>query len=351
VIMRFAEKSSLVRILSWTALFTTLIVTPWSYDPINVPKLAVITAGAFLALGALVSSFNREWLTLYRSEIVVMGLFILDLTFVLIFAGNNFYQEFFGTSGRATGYVAYISLALLFISSLIVSGVDLVKRLSIVVLIGGLLSIIYGAFQSLKIDLIDWAIPYSPVIGFLGNPNFQSSFVGFSGVIAFAYLIQKTQKLLLRVAFLGYLLLAGYVISATDSQQGFLVLAGGTGIVVLIWVKSSNLSRLATPLFLASAVGAFMAILGMLNKGPLASLLYKPSVTYRGDYWRAGWEMTLEHPISGVGLDSYGDWYRRTRTIEASLRRGPEVISNAAHNVLLDLSSNGGFPLLIFIYY
>jgi hypothetical protein len=29
------------------------------------------------------------------------------------------------------------------------------------------------------------------------------------------------------------------------------------------------------------------------------------------------------------------------------LRRGPDIVSNAAHNVLLDLSSNGGFPLLI----
>jgi hypothetical protein len=78
----------------------------------------------------------------------------------------------------------------------------------------------------------------------------------------------------------------------------------------------------------------------------LASLLYKQSVTYRGDYWQAGWKMTVEHPFFGVGLDSYGDWYRRTRTLEATLRRGPEVFSNAAHNVLLDLSSNGGFPLV-----
>jgi len=76
-------------------------------------------------------------------------------------------------------------------------------------------------------------------------------------------------------------------------------------------------------------------------------LLYKASVTYRGDYWRAGWKITMEHPFLGVGLDSYGDWYRRTRTLEATLRRGPEVISNAAHNVLLDFSANGGFPLVI----
>jgi O-antigen ligase len=57
--------------------------------------------------------------------------------------------------------------------------------------------------------------------------------------------------------------------------------------------------------------------------------------------------MSIGHPFFGVGLDSYGDWYRRERTIEATLRRGPEITSNAAHNVLLDFSSTGGFPLLI----
>jgi hypothetical protein len=48
-------------------------------------------------------------------------------------------------------------------------------------------------------------------------------------------------------------------------------------------------------------------------------------------------------------MDSYGDWYRRTRSLDATLRRGPDVSSNAAHNVYLDISSYGGFPLL-FIY-
>jgi hypothetical protein len=46
-------------------------------------------------------------------------------------------------------------------------------------------------------------------------------------------------------------------------------------------------------------------------------------------------------------MDNYGDWYRRSRTIEATLRRGPDTISNAAHNVYLDISSYGGFPLLM----
>ena len=102
--MRFAEKSTLERILTWTALLTTLAVTPWfSYDPINVPKLAVIALGAFTGIGLLAANFKREWLSVYRSTFIVSGLFIADLTFVLTFSGNNLYQEFFGTFGRATG--------------------------------------------------------------------------------------------------------------------------------------------------------------------------------------------------------------------------------------------------------
>jgi hypothetical protein len=116
---------------------------------------------------------------------------------------------------------------------------------------------------------------------------------------------------------------------------------------MLIWISGSKLKVLTIPSLAVSGIGAIFVALGSLNTGPLASLLYKASVTYRGDYWRAGWKMTVEHPILGVGLDSYGDWYRRARTLEATVRRGPEVTSNAAHNVILDFSSNGGFPLAI----
>ena len=140
-----------------------------------------------------------------------------------------------------------------------------------------------------------------------------------------------------------------YVIKETDSQQGFLVLIIGSGIALGVYVNQR--SKALGYSYLGLALIGFIAVLvGTLNKGPLAALLYKDSVTYRGDYWRAGWKMTLENPIFGVGLDSYGDWYRRSRTIEATLRRGPDVTSNAAHNVFLDISAYGGFPLaLIYI--
>lgn len=345
--MRAPEASAIGRLLSWTAMLATLAVTPWaSYDPINVPKLAIIAVGGFVALGALV--INRKSLldSKYR-WIQIFGLaFILDLLLVFVVSGTNPAQEFFGTFGRATGLVAYASLSFLLISAVISASASLISRFAWVLLGVGGFSIGYGIIQAIGADPIKWINQYSPVIGFLGNPNFESSFVGLSGVMAVSMLLAGGLRLAFRSGYFVYILLALFVIKETDSQQGFLVFAGGVVIVGLIWISKSKIKFLAIPSIIAGGIGFVFVTLGTLNSGPLAGLLYKDSVTYRGDYWRAGWKMTVEHPFFGVGLDSFGDWYRRARTVEATLRRGPEITSNAAHNVLIDFSANGGFPLV-----
>jgi hypothetical protein len=215
------------------------------------------------------------------------------------------------------------------------------------VFIIGTASLAYGVIQALGIDPLSWgANQYSPVFGFLGNPNFQSSLLGVLGVIAFAQFFIKGLKIQLKALIGFYLVVSLYVIKETNSQQGFLVLVFGIGVVIGLYLVRLNRLIGVTYGFI-SFLGFLAVLFGTLNKGPLASILYKDSVTYRGDYWRAGWEMTLNHPIFGVGMDSYGDWYRRSRTLDATLRRGPDVTSNAAHNVFLDISSYGGFPLLL----
>jgi hypothetical protein len=80
----------------------------------------------------------------------------------------------------------------------------------------------------------------------------------------------------------------------------------------------------------------------------LVSLIYKTSVSLRGQYWKAGLNMGSDHPFTGVGFDSYGDWYRRARTeYAATTLPGPNTITNAAHNVVIDIFAYGGFPLLL----
>jgi O-antigen ligase len=57
--------------------------------------------------------------------------------------------------------------------------------------------------------------------------------------------------------------------------------------------------------------------------------------------------MFKSHPIFGVGLDRYGAYFREYRDATQSLRRGPDLVSNAAHNIPIQIAATGGIVLLI----
>jgi hypothetical protein len=57
--------------------------------------------------------------------------------------------------------------------------------------------------------------------------------------------------------------------------------------------------------------------------------------------------MGINNPLTGVGLDSYGNWYRFYRRPSAMELPGPNVVSDSAHNVFFDFFASGGLPLLI----
>jgi len=342
-------ESSLGRVLGWGLIATTLLVTPlWALDPINPIKMLVVVPIGFMCLALIVANRNSVSWGSYKVALGLIAAFVVWQVLVVLVSGGELNQQLFGSQGRNTGLITYLAFSLIFAGSIIASSPAQLTKLVIVIFIVGGASLIYGVIQALGGDPFKWVNPYSPVFGFLGNPNFQSSLLGVLGAIAFAQLFVKDLKVQFKTLIGLYLLVTLYVIKETHSQQGFLVLALGIGVVVGLYVLQVKRS-LGISYGFISIVGFFAVLIGTLNKGPLASILYKDSVTYRGDYWRAGWNMTINHPIFGVGMDSYGDWYRRSRTLAATLRRGPDTTSNAAHNVYLDISSYGGFPLL-FIY-
>jgi O-antigen ligase len=340
-------ETSLGRLVSWGLIAATIFITPWwAVDPINPIKMAVIVPVGLMSVALLLTNRNSVKWSKYRVPLGLIAAFVIWQIIVLFASNGEIYQQLFGTQGRNTGFITYVAFSCIFVGSIISSTKETYKRLISSVLVVGTLSLGYGVIQAVGLDPIQWANQVSPVFGFLGNPNFQSSLLGVLGVIAFAQVFAKNLKIQYKGMLSFYLLATLYVMKETASQQGFLVLALGIVVVLGLYVQQKN-RGLGVIYGLLSIPGFLLVLFGTLNKGPLASILFKASVTYRGDYWRAGWKMTVDHPFFGVGMDSYGDWYRRSRTLEATLRRGPDITSNAAHNVFLDISSFGGFPLLI----
>jgi O-antigen ligase len=345
--MRENIQATLGKLLMWALVAVSLLITPlWSLDPINPIKMLAVSVAGFVGLGVLLANQKVLQLKRYTVPLILICGFMFWQLVVFMISGGERIQQLFGTNGRNTGLITYSAFSILLVVSLVASSAAFLKRFQFAVLVVGISSLVYGLIQSVDADPFTWVNPYSPVFGFLGNPNFQSSLIGMLGAVVFTQLLSNSVKIQIKGAYVVYLLATLYVIRETASQQGFLVLLAGSAISLGVYVNHK--SRVLGYSYLGLAAVGFVAILvGSLNKGPLASLLYKDSVTYRGDYWRAGWKMTVENPIFGVGLDSYGDWYRRSRTIEATLRRGPDITSNAAHNIFLDISAYGGFPLVL----
>jgi tetratricopeptide (TPR) repeat protein len=127
----------------------------------------------------------------------------------------------------------------------------------------------------------------------------------------------------------------------SDARQGLVSIAVGIGFYSIIWIHSRNKFMGYFTGALGSIIG-LVSILGMLQIGPLTSLLYKGSVTVRGYYWRAGIEMFQSHPWFGVGVDRYGAYFKQFREVGYPLNYGFSITSTNAHNVPIQFFATAG---------
>lgn len=335
----------LEKLLLVGTLAVSVFVTPWiSYDPINVSRilsLGVFGFGVCLMLGLLEA---RTLFLKYREIAIISLAFLLWVLVIAFLSGLGWNETFFGVSGRQTGLFAYFMFVFFVLGAIRVSGENFVADLLRCLVISGLLSGIYGVIQWLGKDPFDWINPYSPVFGFFGNPNFHSSFMGMSGAAALAFLFGK-KNVTSRGLLAAYQLLVIFNIFQSKSQQGFFVYAVGILVVVIILTRSKS-SKLALGATGFALFGGLLSALDIFQRAPWSSIFYEESVSYRGDFWRAGWQMTLNNPIFGLGLDGYRDSFRIYRD-QVAVSRNAEAMVDSAHNVFLDISSGGGFPLLI----
>ena len=108
--------------------------------------------------------------------------------------------------------------------------------------------------------------------------------------------------------------------------------------------KSKTPSRITLTVLILGFIGG---LLDIFQKAPWNPFLYGETISIRGDYWGAGWKMALNNPVFGVGFDGYLNHFRRSRDLVAASRAGADIPTDAAHNVLLDYASNGGYIFMI----
>ena len=193
----------------------------------------------------------------------------------------------------------------------------------------------YCVIQIAKLDPISWSA-YFP-FGTLGNVNFLSGFMGVGLVTVFVFATSNLLDSRLRFGLVGLFFIGLFVLYESDSTQGIVALV--VGIASFMLVKSWFVNK---PIFMISlflfASGLVALVLGLFDKGPLRALIYQFTVLYRADYMHAGIGMLLNKPLTGVGIDSYDDWYRAERGIISAMRTSLNRTANSAHNISIDIA-------------
>jgi O-antigen ligase len=341
------QSKTIETILLISIALTSLAVLPWlKLDSTNLPKFLVVTCTGTLSLVLIILNFRRILTSNFKNIISIYLIFVVISSIVVFVGGTEKSTQLFGRFGRNTGYIAYVSLFSILVISVIISNKELIKKFFYLAFSIGSISLLIGYLQFFEISPVVNISDFGKIVGFFSNINFHSAFIGIVLSILLPSILNKSEIFLIRFSTTIILILGVGQIYLSKSIQGLLIFLLSTSLTLGYLLRYSKFIRFFVPYIIVNLTLFFLGLMSLFNKGPLAGLIYEASIKARGDYWAAGWKMTTLHPWFGVGFDGYGDWYRRTRTAESIIEFGPRDYSNAAHNVFLDISSSGGFPLL-----
>ena len=335
------EKTPLINQILLFCSAITLVMNPEIQDPFNSPKFWLLILMAAFLFGHIFISRKILLSKIESKKLALILTIFLLFNLISSLKTNDSFTAFMGDSLRRNGFITYISLSIVMLTTAIYFRIASIKRLSMYALFTGSLLTIYGLMQISGVDFIEWNNPYNAIISTVGNPNFAAAIMAIMAIIIFAPALNSDFSKTTRSISLILTSIIVYTIYLSNARQGLLTFLIGCGIYSIVWafIKSKKLGYLFAT---TGIIASIFSILGMLQIGPLTSLLYKGSVTVRGYYWDAGIKMVQSNPIFGVGSDSYGNYFKEFRDVSYPLKYGFGITSSNAHNLPIQIFATLG---------
>jgi O-antigen ligase len=274
-------------------------------------------------------------------------IFIIGLLFAFFLGTTNWQIQFYGVVGRGTGLITYLCLSFIFAASAILSSDQFAKYLVNALIYSGYIAVVFGMIQFFGFDPIPWENPNNAVITMFGNPNFASAHLGMCAVAMLPLILQRQKFSFSLVSQFLFMIFALFICTVSDSSQGLLLIALISPLIIYRrFLHLTNKKLIKFAFFIFYLILLLAGFLAFFNRGILSSIIYQTSFQHRRDMWTTALTMVKSNPLHGVGLDSYGYWYRTYRSSENVDRWGLGTVSDSAHNVFLDFAANGGIALL-----
>jgi len=326
----------------------SLMAFPLASDIYISAKLQMLLI--FVASMTFFGISKKVWNEIVNEKVLLLFIFSFISTFGVFgwFGSANTFRFLWGETGRGNGFLTYLIL------SFFLLGIRFTYNyLDSQYLIRGFLfffffSVLYFYAQHAGLNVFHESYVYNNMVGYFGNPDFTSAFLGMIFTISlgtiFFFNIWRP---------LGFLLanISLYEILLTGALQGFLIAGVAVAYYIYIFGIRRGVSFKFRTLYISTLIGLTgIGILGFLGSGPLGRYLERGSFRIRIGYFESAIKMFKSDPLLGVGVDSYGDYFRQFRPDWLISIIGDGTTSNDAHNIYLNiLSTTGIFTFLAFL--
>ena len=328
---------------------TTVLFWRGAIEPFSIPKLTVALVAGVVVLAV------GTWRLLESGAIRVPGGAAQRALAAFIVAAlvswalaPSWWRALAGQRARGSGLALYLAAALLFVAVLRSFERRHVERLVWVVLGGTVVVALYAVIQHRGGDWYTWDDSYGANAPFstLGNVNFVSGFLACAFPLLLWPVFRFRRPAGIVAVVVGALVLL-YVLGITRSSQGLVAAPIAAGAVLWAWALDRWPGR-RRPLLAGAGVLAVAGVavigLGLSGSGP-GERLGDNGFEFRKYFWDASLEMIAEHPIVGVGFDSWAGYYREARSAEAAMAQGLSTVADEPHSVPLAMFANGGLLL------
>ena len=336
-------ESSSIWFLLISILLLNLYFNTQYADPFNTAKLILLLITSGWLIGHVFNSIRKREIEFKSSTgaAALISIFFIAFMFVSSVFTDEKVIGFTGDQQRRLGWLTYFGFVVFFIFSAIkVKKIHETKILKLGI-INQLILGVYAMFQISGRDFVAWDNPYNSIITTVGNPNFASSTLAVLSCLSLLSLLNKNISQAFKMLAIVSLILGLIAIILSNSRQGIVSLISGLLFFAAgYYYFNSNRFKYVVPSI--SLIAVIVGIFGMLQKGPLSDLLYKPSVTLRGYYWDAGINMFTSKPFTGIGVDSCERYFFALRSVEYPLKYGFQISSSNAHNVFIQLFATSG---------
>lgn len=337
-------------ILGVTVVAAVLVVDRASLDVFTTVKATVVGVGVVCSVGvAVAAGITQGRLSVPAGPlawtVAAFSVAVLGATLV----SSSPLHSVVGRVGRHTGAVLYLAVAWMILATAwTVTRRGSARWVGTTILVAAVPPLLYGLLQAIGADPFAWATPEGgrPVFATFGNTNFLSGWLGTVVPVAATWVAGAAPSPRGRIAAGLIGVLAVVVIVASGSAQGVVGAAAGVALVAGVlahrrWGGRQALAVVVVPVAVAAAIFA----VGPGSVGAVRADVLR-GIETRAPKWSAALDMAADRPLSGFGLDTYGEWFFAYRDPATAADSGLDRSVDNPHSVPLAMLQSGGLPLL-----